>query len=65
MLTKSTPTGNTEIHIMDWKQGGIWRFTIDEIDGDKLPPALVEYINGILPDIKDGRWHYGTFTIRK
>jgi hypothetical protein len=49
----------TQVQVMDRKGGQIIYFTLDELEKDELPEELKEYIRGILPDIKDGRWHYG------
>ncbi|MEH6992942.1 hypothetical protein V7075_09535 [Neobacillus drentensis] len=50
---------HTQVHVMDSKGAQIIYFTLDELEKDELPEALKEYIRGILPNIQDGRWHYG------
>ncbi|WHZ04943.1 hypothetical protein QNH48_10110 [Neobacillus sp. YX16] len=43
-----------QVQVMDSAATQIIYFTLDE-----LPEEFKEYIRGILPQIKDGRWHYG------
>ncbi|AIM16955.1 MULTISPECIES: hypothetical protein [Neobacillus] len=47
-----------QVQVMDFKEGQIIKFTLDELEKDQLPKELKEYVRGLLPDIEDGRWHY-------
>ncbi|MED3625362.1 SMI1/KNR4 family protein [Neobacillus thermocopriae] len=47
-----------EVQVMDFKEGQIIKFTLDELDKDELPEELKKYVKGLLPDIEDGRWLY-------
>ncbi|MBU8919101.1 hypothetical protein BGM25_23935 [Bacillus sp. FJAT-29953] len=46
----------TQVQVMDSMAGRIIYYTLDELEKDKLPEALKEYIRGILPDIENERW---------
>jgi hypothetical protein len=63
MLTKKVfdikGQSQIQVQIIDTATPQIIYFTLDELDKDELPEELKEYIRGILPQIKDGRWHYG------
>jgi hypothetical protein len=48
-----------QVQVMDSVAPQIIYFTLDELEKDELPEELKEYIRGILPQIEDGRWHYG------
>jgi hypothetical protein len=48
----------TEVQVMDFAQGGIWRFTLDALESDELPDDLKEYIRANLEKIRNGRWNY-------
>lgn len=47
-----------QVQVMDTGTPQIIYFTLDELEKDELPEELKDYIMCILPDIKDGRWHY-------
>jgi cell wall assembly regulator SMI1 len=52
----------TQVQVMDLKNGQLIYFTLDELEKNELSAELKEYIRSILPDIEDGRWLYsGTF----
>jgi hypothetical protein len=44
--------------VIDFKEGQLIRFTIDELEKDELPKELKEYIRGIQKDFEDGGWDY-------
>ncbi|WP_338788832.1 hypothetical protein [Metabacillus sp. FJAT-53654] len=46
------------IKVMDWRDGRMIGFTIDEIDKDNLDPELREYIRSIKDDIESGKYNY-------
>lgn len=48
----------TQVQVMDFTNGQLIYLTLDELEKDKLPNDLKEYIRGILPDIEEGRWYY-------
>jgi len=49
---------NKMIKVIDFKEGRMIKFTIDEIDKNNLDPELKEYIRSIKNDIMDGKYNY-------
>jgi hypothetical protein len=63
MLTRKITDlkGHSQIQaqVMDTLTPQIVYFTLNELEKNVLPEGLKKYIRGILPEIEDGRWHYG------
>nr|WP_263323170.1 hypothetical protein [Neobacillus sp. Marseille-Q6967] len=63
MLTKKVfdikGQSQIQVQVMDTAAPQIIYFTLDELEKDELPEELKVYIRGILPQIEDGKWHYG------
>lgn len=63
MLTKKVfdikGKSQIQVQVMDTSAPQIIYFTLDELEKDELPEELKGYIRSILPQIEEGRWHYG------
>jgi len=46
--------GHRIVQVMDFKEGKIIRFTMDELEKDELPLELKDYIQGIQKDNENG-----------
>lgn len=57
-VTGESGLGDIAVQVMDFYEGRLITFTLNELEGDELPRELKEYIVVNLDKIKEGRWHY-------
>lgn len=57
MLTYQRVEGR-EVQVMDFKEGRMIRFTLDELEKNELPEEMKKLIKDNIEKINEGRWDY-------